>query len=639
MGPSLSALAHGRPPAPRSLPAGCSRVCSMVRYRFFLYAGLLPYLLGAAWAYAIAGTFDATAVLERPRRRRARGGRRRGVQRILRLAHGHRPRLQSRPSCRRCPMAVLWLGVAAFAGALAVGVYLTLRGGWPILAFALLGGVAAIFYEAPPIRWAYRGLGELVIALSYGPWMVLGSLYLHTRALSWAALVASLVPGFLIMALAVVNAIPDFHQDRLVGKRNLVVRARPPPRRLALSRARGGRACWWCAVGVARACFPPGRASPRCSALPLLVASGACARAHLRDAARVRPRGAQHRVLLLVARAALHRRRPAGRLVPMNRIDRLQAPLFVSWQLTRDCDLCCLHCCTESAPGKRLPDELDAREAMRVADEIVAQRRALRDAVRRRAAGRAALLRRRRSASAAPASQLKIETNGQRFDARDRRAARPPADPLDPDQPRRRHAGGLRAPAARGRRSPRRMPRAARCAMPACRSRSRSRRRGSTFTRPAPVIERARALGAFRFNTGRLMRIGTAARLWDKLEPTAGAVPRLPAPARADGQPPRRRAGALLRAVRHRGRACARASPRPRRRCSSCPTAGSRWRRRCRRSAPICAATRLAEAWEAYRNAWRSDTVLASARRAVVRPDAPCARQHLAVDVRRQRVT
>ena len=77
--------------------------------------------------------------------------------------------------------AVLWLGIAAFAGALAVGVYLTVLRGWPILAFALLGGAAAIFYVAPPIRWAYRGLGELVIALSYGPWMVLGSLYLHTR--------------------------------------------------------------------------------------------------------------------------------------------------------------------------------------------------------------------------------------------------------------------------------------------------------------------------------------------------------------------------------------------------------------------------------------------------------------------------
>ena len=55
----------------------------------------------------------------------------------------------------------------------------------------------------------------------------------------------------------------------------------------------------------------------------------------------------------------------------MSRIDLLGAPLLVSWQITRDCDLCCLHCCTESAPGKRLPNELDADEAMRVADEII----------------------------------------------------------------------------------------------------------------------------------------------------------------------------------------------------------------------------------------------------------------------------
>ena len=121
-------------------------------------------------------------------------------------------------------VTVFWIGTVAFVAALAVGVYLTMNLGWPILAFALLGGAAAIFYEAPPIRWSYRGLGETVIALAYGPWMVLGSLYLHTRDVSWGALLASLVPGLLIMALAVVNAIPDFHQDRLVGKRNLVVR-------------------------------------------------------------------------------------------------------------------------------------------------------------------------------------------------------------------------------------------------------------------------------------------------------------------------------------------------------------------------------------------------------------------------------
>ena len=198
-------------------------IASLVRYRFFLYAGLLPYLLGAAWAYAMAGVFDAAVFWS------GLGG----VVLAVVGVESFNEYFDDRMGTDRVfnpddvpPMSnwVLWLGVAAFAGALAVGVYLTYRVGWPILAFALLGGLAAIFYVAPPVRWAYRGLGETVIALSYGPWMVLGSLYLHTRALSWGALWASLVPGFLIMSLAVVNAIPDYHQDRLVGKRNLVVR-------------------------------------------------------------------------------------------------------------------------------------------------------------------------------------------------------------------------------------------------------------------------------------------------------------------------------------------------------------------------------------------------------------------------------
>src|SRR5262249_57128182 len=90
--------------------------------------------------------------------------------------------------------------------------------------------------------------------------------------------------------------------------------------------------------------------------------------AHVRVAARVHPRRAQHCVLLHGRGAPLHRWRP---MAGMNFIDRLRAPLFVSWQLTRDCDLCCLHCCTESAPGKKLRDELDEPEAMRLVADIV----------------------------------------------------------------------------------------------------------------------------------------------------------------------------------------------------------------------------------------------------------------------------
>jgi 1,4-dihydroxy-2-naphthoate octaprenyltransferase len=216
-------------------------VLSLVRYRFFLYAGLLPYLLGAAWAYRVNAQLDGPMFWSGLA----------GVGLAVIGVEAFNEYFDARMGTDRVfnpedlpPMsdAVLWLGVAGFAGALAVGVYLTSRAGWPILAFAGLGGMAAIFYVAPPIRWAYRGMGEAVIALSYGPWMVLGSLYLLGHLVTWGALLASLVPGLLVMALAVVNAIPDFHQDRLVGKRNLVVR---------LGRERG----MWLYLGLASAAF------------------------------------------------------------------------------------------------------------------------------------------------------------------------------------------------------------------------------------------------------------------------------------------------------------------------------------------------------------------------------------------------
>jgi 1,4-dihydroxy-2-naphthoate octaprenyltransferase len=274
MGLSLTTPPHQRPGAERSPLRALLRVASLVRYRFFLYAGLLPYLLGAAWAHAVEGAFDAAVFWS------GFGG----VVLAVIGVEAFNEYFDSQMGTDRvfnpdaeAPMSgwVLWLGVAAFAGALAVGVYLTYRGGWPILAFAVLGGLAAIFYVAPPIRWAYRGLGETVIALSYGPWMVLGSLYLHTRALSWGAFWASLVPGFLIMSLAVVNAIPDYHQDRLVGKRNLVVRlGRRRGMWLYLALAAAGLCA--AAAGVAAGVFPVACLAALL-ALPLLVSSARAA--------------------------------------------------------------------------------------------------------------------------------------------------------------------------------------------------------------------------------------------------------------------------------------------------------------------------------------------------------------------------
>jgi 1,4-dihydroxy-2-naphthoate octaprenyltransferase len=270
MGARLSSAepsVHAEPSALRQL----LRVIRLVRYRFFLYAGLVPYLLGAAWAYAIADIFDgamfwsglagvALAVV--------------GVEAFNEYfdAKMGTDRVFNPADLPPVSAGVFWLGVIAFAVALAVGIYLTVRDGWPVLVFALLGGSAAIFYEAPPIRWSYRGLGEAAIGLSYGPWMTLGSLYLHTRAISAGAFWASLVPGLLIMSLAVVNAIPDFHQDRLVGKRNLVVRL-GRRRAVWLYLALAGAGLAVAPIGVAAGAFPPACLATLL-ALPLLVRSG-----------------------------------------------------------------------------------------------------------------------------------------------------------------------------------------------------------------------------------------------------------------------------------------------------------------------------------------------------------------------------
>ena len=199
------------------------KVASVVRYRFFLYAGLLPYFLGAAWARGVEHEFRAgvfwlgllgifLSVV--------------GVESFNEYfdAKMGTDRVFNPDAEEYIPEWMFTLGVCAFAVAASIGFFLAWQGGWPIVLYTLLGGAAAVWYVGPPVRWVYRGLGETVIGLSYGPWMVLGSLHLHTHRFSWAALLASLVPGLLIMSLATVNNIPDFHQDRLVGKKNLVVR-------------------------------------------------------------------------------------------------------------------------------------------------------------------------------------------------------------------------------------------------------------------------------------------------------------------------------------------------------------------------------------------------------------------------------
>jgi len=206
--------------------------------------------------------------------------------------------------------------------------------------------------------------------------------------------------------------------------------------------------------------------------------------------------------------------------ISAHRIDSLGAPLLVTWQLTRDCDLACLHCCTDSAPGKRLGDELTREEALRLAADIVASG----VPYVMLAGGEPLVVPHFLEVAEALGEggvRLKIETNGQRFDeAMAARLARLPIRSiqvsLDADTQEtyaRQRPGGVLEKAHA-----------------ACRAVSAAGLPLEITFAPTrmniheaeAVISRARFLGAFRFNTGRLMRIGTAARHWGKVSPGEG---------------------------------------------------------------------------------------------------------------------
>jgi len=118
------------------------------------------------------------------------------------------------------------LGLSGFAAA-ATAVSLTVLRCWPVAVFALCGEAIALSYLMPPVRLSHRGLGEAVIALAYGPGPTLGGFYLQTGVLSYQAGVVSLLPGLAMFAMALANEVPDYYGDRLVDKRNLIVRMGP----------------------------------------------------------------------------------------------------------------------------------------------------------------------------------------------------------------------------------------------------------------------------------------------------------------------------------------------------------------------------------------------------------------------------
>lgn len=199
------------------------RLLRLIRYRFLVVAGLLPYLAGSAaacgteragrWDLFLIGLLGIGCALV-------------AVEAFNEYFDSHtgNDTVFSRSRVEPLPRRVLWLACVALGLSGAAGLWLTHLRDAGIMAFAGAGAIAVVFYVGPPLRLAYRGLGEITIALCYGPLMLCGAYYLQAGHLTRASLLLSASAALFIFALVLVNELPDYYQDLLVDKRNLVVR-------------------------------------------------------------------------------------------------------------------------------------------------------------------------------------------------------------------------------------------------------------------------------------------------------------------------------------------------------------------------------------------------------------------------------
>ncbi len=122
------------------------------------------------------------------------------------------------------PLKMLQVFITFYIIAIGIGVFLGIMRGVFVLFLLALGFFCAFFYTAPPIKFGYRGIGEIAQLLCFGPVIGLGAYYVQTQRISWEAFWGTLPFGIMLFSMITINEIPDYLEDRKAGKLNLVAR-------------------------------------------------------------------------------------------------------------------------------------------------------------------------------------------------------------------------------------------------------------------------------------------------------------------------------------------------------------------------------------------------------------------------------
>lgn len=148
------------------------------------------------------------------------------------VAEGQRARIAKSPyldsgevSLRQLFIVASLFGIAA----LLLGCIVFVNRGTTPLYIAIAAGFLGFFYSGKPIRFCYRGLGELVTGIIFGPLLMAGVHYSACGMLNSSLWVVSIAVGLWVINILYTHSIMDATADRKVGKKTLseVLKNRP----------------------------------------------------------------------------------------------------------------------------------------------------------------------------------------------------------------------------------------------------------------------------------------------------------------------------------------------------------------------------------------------------------------------------
>ncbi|WP_020680225.1 prenyltransferase [Marinobacterium rhizophilum] len=201
----------------------------------FLTASILPVLVGTSWGYRVGGTLDWTAlalalaaiVLIHAAANVLNdvfddlgGTDRHNDERIFPFTGGSRFIQNGVMSVRQM---ALWGAFLLILG-IVFGLGLVVHSGMLVLLFGVAGVALGLLYSIPPMQLNARGLGELAVGAGFGILPVTGAAWLQSGISVVGALVLSLPIACWIMAILLMNEVPDLKADQAAGKHTLVVR-------------------------------------------------------------------------------------------------------------------------------------------------------------------------------------------------------------------------------------------------------------------------------------------------------------------------------------------------------------------------------------------------------------------------------